>query len=258
MRTPKKSGAGPRCPSSFQLRRSELFRLGSKLAPCATLALALGGCMPAAPASGAASLTAAEPPSAPDRASATPALRRLAASRAECPVPIERALQGTPPRIAPDERVPDFLLASEGCEIFDSRALVGKQPFVVVFFASWCTVCEHKMPALRDALEQRGDALTTLFVSLDEDEGWAGTEQFLARHGLVPNSAVVGRDHLSFSLGYNPFRSVPVVVIVGRSGRVVDVQIGVHEGDDERLDEALDVAIDELPEGSALTSYPPP
>jgi len=114
------------------------------------------------------------------------------------------------------------------------------------------------MPAVRDALEERGDELTTLFVSLDEDEGWAGTEQFLERHGLVPTSAVVGRDFLSFSLGYNPFRSVPVVVVVGRSGRVVDVQVGVHDGDDERLDEALDIAIDELPEGSKLTSYPRP
>lgn len=222
------------------------------------LALAVSGCMPAAPASGPVPLTPRAQPSASDPDSDVLALRRLAASRAECPVPIERALRDAPPRIAPDERVPDFLLASERCEIFDSRALVGKQPFVVVFFASWCSVCEHKIPAIREALLERGAELTTLFVSLDDDDGWAGTEQFLARHGLVPNSAVVGRDHLSFSLGYNPFRSVPVVVVVGRSGRVVDVQVGVHDGDDERLDEALDVAIDELPEGSQLTSYPRP
>jgi len=222
------------------------------------LALAVGGCMPVAPASEPAALTARAKPGAPDAEGDVLALRRLAASRAECPVPPERDLRETPTRIAPDERVPDFLLASERCEVFDSRALVGKQPFVVVFFASWCSVCEHKMPAIREALEERGEELTTLFVSLDDDEGWAGTEQFLARHGLVPNSAVVGRDHLSFSLGYNPFRSVPVVVVVGRSGRVVDVQVGVHDGDDERLDEALDVAIDELPEGSQLTSYPRP
>ena len=251
MRTPKNSGAWPRCPW-------ELFQLGSRLAHGATLALAVSGCMPAAPASGAASAPLSAQPSATDAESNALALRRLAASRRECPVPVERAVQETPARIAPDERVPDFLLASERCEIFDSRALVGKQPFVVVFFASWCSVCEHKMPAVRDALEERGDELTTLFVSLDEDEGWAGTEQFLERHGLVPTSAVVGRDFLSFSLGYNPFRSVPVVVVVGRSGRVVDVQVGVHDGDDERLDEALDIAIDELPEGSKLTSYPRP
>src|SRR6187551_249924 len=105
-------------------------------AHCLALALAVSGCMPAAPASG------PVPPASPARASAADAesdvlaLRRLAASRAQCPVPPERALRETPTRIAPDERVPDFLLASERCEVFDSRALVGKQPFVVVFFAS--------------------------------------------------------------------------------------------------------------------------
>jgi thiol-disulfide isomerase/thioredoxin len=246
MPTPKNPGAWP------------LFQLGSGFAPCATLALALSGCMPSLPASGAASTTPRAEANAGDAQSEMLALRRLAASRAECPVPVERALREAPARIAPDERVPDFLLASERCEIFDSRALVGKRPFVVVFFASWCSVCEHKMPAIRDALEERGDELTSLFVSLDEAEGWAGTEQFLARHGLVPTSAVVGRDFLSFSLGYNPFRSVPVVVVVGRSGHVVDVQVGVHDGDDERLLDALDIAIDELPEGSQLTSFPRP
>ena len=58
-------------------------------------------------------------------------------------------------------------------------------------------------------------------------------------------------------MGYNPFRSVPVVVIVGRSGRVVDVQVGVREGDAPRLLRALDMAIDEPPERARLTSYRP-
>jgi thiol-disulfide isomerase/thioredoxin len=167
---------------------------------------------------------------------------------------VQPDLDQEPEQIEPDARVPDFLLASERCEIFDSRELVGKQPFVVVFFASWCSVCEHKFPLIHRALEERGDDVKALFVSLDDAEGWADTEQFLARNGLVPTSAVVGRDYMPFSLGYNPFRSVPVVVVVGRSGRVVDVQIGVRDGDEDRLDEALDIAIDELPETTELTS----
>jgi thiol-disulfide isomerase/thioredoxin len=207
----------------------------------------------------------AAPPVAPAPAAARPvpaaqggvARGRLDTARARCPVPVDQELEAEPAHIEPDERVPDFLLASERCEIFDSRQLVGKQPFVVVFFASWCTVCEHKLPLVRDALEERGEQVTSLFVSLDETDGWEATERFLARNGLVPTSAVAGRDFLSFSLGYNPFRSVPVVVVVGRSGRVVDVQIGVRDGDEDRLDEALDIAIDELPEASELTFYQP-
>jgi thiol-disulfide isomerase/thioredoxin len=201
------------------------------------------------------------PGPAPSRAVAGAAERKLArldAGRPSCPIPAQRELEEDPTRIAPDERVPDFLLASERCEIFDSRQLVGKQPFVVVFFASWCSVCEHKMPLIRRALEERADEVTSVFVSLDDADGWADTQHFLARNGLVPTSAVAGRDYLSFSLGYNPFRSVPVVVVVGRSGHVVDVQVGVRDGDGDRLQEALDVAIDELPESSALTSYSRP
>lgn len=202
---------------------------------------------------------------------ASPLPARVSAQRPMQPVPVRGAgsatdgcavskqppLTGAPELIAPEERVPDFLLASQSCEIFDSRELVGKRPFVVVFFASWCDVCEHKMPLLRSALEERGAELTSVFVSLDDAMGFHETEAFLARHGMLPTSAVAGRDFLGFSLGYNPFRSVPVVVIVGRSGRVVDVQVGVREGDAARLLRALDIAIDERPERPRLTSYRP-
>jgi hypothetical protein len=157
--------------------------------------------------------------------------------------------------IAPDERVPDFMLETEACDIFDSRDLVGKQPFVVVFFASWCSVCEEKVPALRDALARRADRVTPLWVSLDEaGEGWSEIDEFLSRHALRPRSAVAGQAFLEFSLGYNPFRSVPVVIVVGRSGRVVAVQIGVREGDEVAFERALDQAIAEPPERTLLTS----
>jgi thiol-disulfide isomerase/thioredoxin len=175
----------------------------------------------------------------------------------ECPVPRAPELTSEPEVISPDERVPDFVVASKSCQVFDSRDLVGKQPFVLVFFASWCNVCEHKMPALREALMERAGELTPIFISLDEPEAWQDTEAFLERYGIRPGAAVAGRDFLGFSLGYNPFRSVPVVVVVGRSGHVVDVQIGVREDDEQRLGLALDAAIEESPAEERLTSYPP-
>ena len=175
-----------------------------------------------------------------------------------CPVGPEPPLARPPQRITPDERVPEFLLATEACDVIDSRELVGKVPFVVVFFASWCSVCDHRMPRLREALERRAGQLTALWVTLDDaQDGWDETHDFLVRHALAPTSAVPGRDFLGFSLGYNPFRSVPVVVVVGRSGRIVGVQIGVREGDDAALEQALDDAIDQAPERSLFTSFPP-
>ncbi|HTV20216.1 MAG TPA: redoxin domain-containing protein [Polyangiaceae bacterium] len=204
-------------------------------------------------------------PAAPAAVAPTPRVRDVFPELgAACGVPRQRALSEPPPAIAPDERVPEFLLATEACQILDSRELVGKRPFVVVFFASWCSVCEHRIPLLREALQERGLAVTPLWISLDDEaDGWRETDAFLERHALARESAVAGREFLGFSLGYNPFRSVPVVVVVGRSGRVVAVQIGVREGDDEMLEQALDEAIAQPPEraadgGQPVTSVRPP
>jgi thiol-disulfide isomerase/thioredoxin len=174
----------------------------------------------------------------------------------ECPVSVERELRGVPAVIAPEERVPEFFLASESCEIFDSREMVGKTPFVVVFFASWCSVCEHKLPLVHELVSAREGEMRAVYVSLDDEEGWDETRAFMQKVGLSPTAAVAGRDFVGFALGYNPFRSVPVVVVVGRSGRVVDVQIGVRRGDQGQLIKAIDLAIGEAPEADRLTSAP--
>jgi thiol-disulfide isomerase/thioredoxin len=197
----------------------------------------------------------ATPPPVPAVASATRVRDVFPELGAACAVPRQRELSQPPPAIAPEERVPEFLLATEGCQVFDSHDLVGKQPFVVVFFASWCSVCEHRVPLLRDALGERAGQVIPLWISLDDAaEGWSETNAFLERHALARQSAVAGREFLGFSLGYNPFRSVPVVVVVGRSGRVVAVQIGVRVGDEDALERALDAAISEPPERTLAAS----
>lgn len=207
-----------------------------------------------------ASCAASSPEAAPPRVPVRDAIVRAQSTPAPLPCPVrpESALTDDPEPILPDARVPEFRLATKACRIFDSHEMVGKRPFAVVFFASWCSVCEHKMPELSAALAARAGELTSLFVSLDEPDAWRDTEAFAERHGLSSEVVVAGRDFLSFSLGYNPFRSVPVVVIVGRSGRVVDVQIGVRDGDEQRLALALDAAIEQAPEPRRLTSFPRP
>jgi redoxin len=223
-------------------------RLAGGLTLLASSALA---CAPAAASRAAA-------PTVPGPVAARPARPAQPVGMTSCPSLPARATGLPAHAIAPDERVPDFLLATQACDVLDSRELVGKVPFVVVFFASWCSVCEQKVPQLREALARRSE-VTPLWVSLDEaGDGWSATNDFLGRHALSPGSAVAGQQFLEFSFGYNPFRSVPVVVVVGRSGRVVTVQIGVRDGDEAELEQALDLAIDEPPEQTRLTSFRPP
>jgi thiol-disulfide isomerase/thioredoxin len=172
----------------------------------------------------------------------------LSASSA-CAVAVERELAQPPEVIAAEQRVPAFRLTTADCQLLDSRDLIGKHPFVVVFFATWCHVCEHKLPLLKRALEQHAGQLPVLLVSLDDADTWPEVPEYLERHGL-DFSPVRGHDFLSFSAGYNPFGGVPLTVVVGRSGRLVDVQLGVRRRDFERLMWAMDSAIAEPPESA--------
>src|SRR5689334_18897912 len=53
-------------------------------------------------------------------------------------------------------RVPDFELRAAGGEPYSSTALVGQQPFVAVFFATWCDYCKEQLRSLARALDQVG------------------------------------------------------------------------------------------------------
>ncbi len=56
--------------------------------------------------------------------------------------------------LSPDELVPEFRVRASDGTLFDSDALVGKRPFVVVFYATWCSVCEMKLPVVKEALSR--------------------------------------------------------------------------------------------------------
>src|SRR5688572_16344508 len=53
-----------------------------------------------------------------------------------------------------DGPVPAFDIESVSGIRYDSSALVGRQPFVVAFFATWCEACGRKLRSLRHALNE--------------------------------------------------------------------------------------------------------
>lgn len=143
--------------------------------------------------------------------------------------------------IEPERRVPAFDVTTLDCQNLKSGEIVGKRPFVVVFFSSWCKVCERKMPAVRAAAAALGQGIDFIGVALDEDETWSQVAAFVERHGLS-FPIVRGAHFRSFSEGYDPFGSIPVVVVVGRDGVVVDLQVGYSPFDYNRLVGAASVA----------------
>ena len=139
-----------------------------------------------------------------------------------------------------DGPVPDFRVTAVGGEVFDSQALVGTRAFVVVFFATWCGVCELKMPALHEALARLGN-LIVIGVSLDGPQTWGAVTSFLQRYELA-FPVVRAAANPRFAVSYNPFSGVPAVVVVGRNGGLVDVQMGYSPDDGQKLVDSVELA----------------
>lgn len=151
-----------------------------------------------------------------------------------------RAGADTAPIIGFDDGpVPPFVVSAEDGAIVDSRALVGREPFVVVFFSNRCPVCSVKLALVNHVLREAGP-IRTLWVYAGSAEQ-ATPLGFLDDYGV--NAPVIdAHEHPLFAFAYNPFRGVPVVAVVGRGGGLVEYQLGLHANDPMRLARAIEFA----------------
>ncbi len=141
---------------------------------------------------------------------------------------------------ADDGPVPAFTLTTPDGWRYDSQALVGEQPFVLVFFATWCEYCSGELRVLESALAEV-EPMLVIPVSADDAATWHRVPGYLASHGIV-QPAVRARDYPFFSVAYNPSDTVPVVVIVGRRGALVDYHVGYEPAHAARLVTSLRLA----------------
>lgn len=153
-----------------------------------------------------------------------------------------------------DGPVPDFSVEAQDGRQLKSVDLVGREPFVVVFFATWCQVCDMKLPVLKRVFEELGP-ITTIMVSVDDAETWPHVPGYLKEHD-VKFPVVSALAYPRFSASYNPFQAVPLVVVVGQNGGLVDYQMGFADTHQKRLSDAIRVARSIGPLKAGVTAPP--
>jgi hypothetical protein len=116
--------------------------------------------------------------------------------------------------------------------------VVGKEPLVVVFFATWCELCARKVKTVRRATSAEPGA-KVLYVAVDGDDTKDHVPGFMREQRLSFARVMDGLAHPEFLRLYNPSQSIPLVAVVGRSGRLVDMQVGLRSGDGRKLEAAL-------------------
>jgi len=140
--------------------------------------------------------------------------------------------------VAVGAEAPAFRIAAADGSKLDSADWVGKRPFVVVFFMTWCPICARKVQILKEVLDEGGKDVKVIGVALDEAESWPEAPKYAREKGLEM-TLVHGEEQPAIVKAYDPPASWPTVVVVGRDGKVVEIQLGLAPGQKAKLAEAI-------------------
>jgi thiol-disulfide isomerase/thioredoxin len=145
-------------------------------------------------------------------------------------------------RLRRGEIVPGFRVETFNGSVLDSRNLVGKDAFVLVFFATWCPVCRYKLPVVRRVADEYSHAVSFFGIVLDPPEDRDRVLRYVASYRLS-FPLIDGHRFARFAVAYDPSHTVPVVIVIDRRGFPVEYQSGFSWRDARRLRAALGAAL---------------
>jgi peroxiredoxin len=159
------------------------------------------------------------------------AVRQLLLGNQSSPVP---AGASGSTYVKPEDRrmAPDFTLTGAAGQRVTLSEAHGKV-VLLNFWATWCAPCKQEIPwfiGFQRAWRDRG--FTVLGVSMDQD-GWSAVKPFVdATH--VNYAVAIGNDEVAGL--YGAVNSLPVTVIIDRSGRIAAVHVGLCRKDEYEAD----------------------
>jgi peroxiredoxin len=146
---------------------------------------------------------------------------------------------------------PDFTASDVDGKTFRLSDHLGKSVILLDFWSTFCEPCKAEFPHLRALYdEQKAKGLLVVGVAMDGPETVADVHAFVKRFEL--DFPIVTDEDSRIASLYDPKKSMPLSVLIGRSGRIAVVREGYNPGE-EKL-----VAADVAKELGAPTAAPTP
>lgn len=134
---------------------------------------------------------------------------------------------------------PDFTASDVDGKTFRLSDHLGKDVVLLDFWSTFCEPCKAEFPHLRALYdENRGKGLLVVGVAMDGPETLADVHAFVRR--FEADFPVVTDEDSRIASLYDPKKSMPLSVLIGRDGRIVVVREGYTPGEEKLL--AADVA----------------
>jgi peroxiredoxin len=148
---------------------------------------------------------------------------------------------------------PDFTASDIDGKTFRLSDHLGKRVILLDFWSTFCEPCKAEFPHLRALYdEQKAKGLLVVGVAMDGPETVADVHAFVKRFDL--DFPIVTDEDSRIASLYDPKKSMPLSVLIGRSGRIAVVREGYNPGEEKLV--AADVA-KELGAPEAAPAAPP-
>jgi peroxiredoxin len=143
---------------------------------------------------------------------------------------------------------PDFTARDVEGSTFRLSDHLRKKVVLLDFWSTYCEPCKAEFPHLRAMYDRdKAKGLLVVGVAMDGPETVADVPAFVKRFDV--DFPIVMDDDSRIASLYNPKKSMPLSVIIDRTGRIAVVREGYNPGDERQV--ASDVAAALGPAGSA-------
>jgi peroxiredoxin len=127
---------------------------------------------------------------------------------------------------------PDFTASGVDGKTFRLSDHLGKSVVLLDFWSTYCEPCKAEFPHLKALYEEKkSQGLLVVGVAMDGPETIADVHSFVKRFEL--DFPVVTDDDSRIASLYDPKKSMPLSILIARSGHIVVVREGYNPGEEK-------------------------